>query len=174
MSRRCPRYLAYAALLAAALAMAFFSGSCSGTTTSPSSEGDARADRPAEETAVVVFVIDGDTIRVRLSDGREEKVRLIGIDTPELDQPFGDEARSASQALVGGRVVRLQRDSSERDRYGRLLRYVYADGLFVNAELVREGYARYVTYPPDVAFADYFASLQHEAETAGKGMWATP
>ncbi len=96
---------------------------------------------------MVVSVTDGDTIKVRLADGREEKVRYIGINTPEMDQPFGEEAKSANQALVTGREVRLVRDVRERDRYGRLLRYVYVDGLFVNAELVRIGYAQAVTYP---------------------------
>lgn len=120
---------------------------------------------------MVINVTDGDTIKVKLSDGREDKVRYIGINTPEMDQPFGEEARSANQALVAGREVRLVRDVRERDRYSRLLRYVYVDGLFVNAELVRMGYAQAATYPPDVAFSDYLVSLQHEAEAAGIGLW---
>lgn len=175
MSEKSLRRLAWAALIAAALAGAFFLGRGSVTTTAPSSAGEEiLAERPAEETATVIAVTDGDTVRVRLSDGREDKVRYIGIDTPEMNQPFGEEARAANQALVAGREVRLVRDASERDRYGRLLRYVYVGDLFVNAELVRAGYAHAVDYPPDITFSGCFASLEREAEAAGAGLWATP
>ena len=71
-------------------------------------------------------------------------------------------------------TVVLVRDVSETDRYGRLLRYVYVGDVFVNAELVRRGYAQVATYPPDVEFADYFVQLQREAREAGRGLWATP
>lgn len=168
MSRKALFYAMSAALTAAAL-LGFLLSGCGDSRTV-----DVVSERPAEETAMVVKVTDGDTIRVRFADGREEKVRYIGIDTPEMDQPFGEEAKDANQALVAGREVRLVRDVSERDRYGRLLRYVYVGELFVNAELVRTGLAHAATYPPDVAFADYLASLQHEAESAGKGLWAFP
>ena len=116
-------------------------------------------------------VIDGDTIEV---SGRQ-RVRYIGIDTPEvggIPEYYGPEATSFNRELAGGRKVRLEKDASERDRFGRLLRFVYADGILVNAELVREGYARAVAYPPDIRYAACFAALEQEAREAGRGMWA--
>ena len=103
-------------------------------------------------------VVDGDTIRVALPSG-EERVRYIGIDTPESVKPgspvecFAKRASAFNERLVAGERVRLVRDVEERDRYGRLLAYVYRerDGLFVNAELVRRGYATVATFPPNVA-----------------------
>ena len=105
--------------------------------------------------ATVVEVVDGDTIRVRLPDGREEPVRYIGIDTPERGDPCFQEAADANARLVEGRRVRLERDVSERDRYGRLLAYVHrvGDDLFVNEALVREGWAEAKEYRPDTARA---------------------
>lgn len=124
------------------------------------------------ETAQVVNVIDGDTIDVLL-DGTEYRVRYVGVDTPERDEPFYREATQANRDFVQDETVTLVVDVSETDQYGRLLRYVYLDdGTFVNAELIANGYARLVTYPPDVANADYFADLQREARQAGRGLWA--
>ncbi len=124
------------------------------------------------ETAQVLHVIDGDTIDVLL-DGNEYRVRYVGVDTPERDEPFYREATQANRDFVDGQTVTLAVDVSETDQYGRLLRYVYlADGTFVNAELIAGGYARLVTYPPDVANADYFADLQREARQAERGLWA--
>ncbi len=122
------------------------------------------------EKALVTRVIDGDTIVVLL-DGREEKVRLIGIDTPEKGRPYFYEATRKTAELVLGKEVKLEKDVSERDKYGRLLRYVYAGGLFVNAELVRHGYAMVYTYPPDVKYSDYFLKLQQEARDKNLGLW---
>ena len=122
---------------------------------------------------VVERVVDGDTIV--LSGGR--RVRYIGVDTPELgDNPerYGMEASGFNRSLVAGRVVTLQEDVSETDRFGRLLRFVYADGILVNAELVREGYAMAKLYPPDTRYAACFAALEQEAKEAGRGMWAGP
>lgn len=133
---------------------------------------------PASE-ATVVRIVDGDTIVVRLGSGREERVRYIGIDTPESVKPntpvqcFAKAASDANAALVDGRRVRLERDVSERDRYGRLLAYVHRsdDDLFVNAELVRQGYAHASPYPPDVRHEADFRSLEREARTARRGLW---
>ncbi len=123
------------------------------------------------ETAQVINVIDGDTIDVLLN-GDEYRVRYVGVDTPERDEPYYREATQANRDLVQGKIVTLVVDVSEIDQYGRLLRYIYLDdGTFVNAELIADGYARLVTYPPDVANADYFADLQHEARQAGRGLW---
>ena len=113
---------------------------------------------PARESARVVRVIDGDTIVVLL-DGEEERVRYIGIDTPELGTMCGVKARLVNSLLVSGKVVQLEKDVSERDRYGRLLRYVYADGVMVNARLVEEGHAKVATYPPDVKYRGLFLRL---------------
>lgn len=126
--------------------------------------------------ALVVRVIDGDTIEVNI-DGKLYKVRYIGIDTPETvhptkgEEPYGKEASVKNKELVEGKVVKLEKDVSETDRYGRLLRYVWVRDLFVNAELVRLGYAQVVTYPPDVKYQDLFLDLQREAREAGRGLW---
>ena len=129
--------------------------------------------------ATVTRVVDGDTIRVRLAGGGEERVRYIGVDTPESVKPgtpvqcFAEAASAFNHRLVAGRVVRLVADVEARDRYGRLLAYVYRrpDGLFVNAELARRGYARPLTIPPDVRFAARFQALADAARRAGKGLW---
>ncbi len=127
----------------------------------------------ARQTAEVVRVIDGDTIDVRLG-GEVVRVRYIGMDTPERDEPFFHEATEANRRLVEGRTVLLIKDVSETDRYGRLLRYVVADGVFVNLELVRQGMAQVATYPPDVACAETFVTAQQEARAQGRGLWAAP
>jgi micrococcal nuclease len=127
----------------------------------------------------VVNVIDGDTIEVSI-EGQTYKVRYIGIDTPETKHPdkpvesFGPEAAAQNEELVGGKVVELEKDVSETDKYGRLLRYVYVDGLMVNAELVRLGFAQVSTYPPDVKYQDLFLRLQQEAREANRGLWRAP
>ncbi len=126
-----------------------------------------------KETALVTRVIDGDTIVVSIN-GKEEKVRLIGIDTPEHGRPYFEEARVKTEELILGKTVKLEKDISERDKYGRLLRYIYAGNLFVNAELVKQGYAMVYTYPPDVKYADYFLKLQREAREREVGLWAPP
>lgn len=127
-----------------------------------------------DETSITVKrVVDGDTIE--MADGR--KVRYIGIDAPESVDPrrpvacFGNEAAAENKRLVEGKSVRLVRDVSETDKYGRLLRYVYIDGIFVNDYLVRQGFALASTYPPDVAHADEFVAAQHEAEAKNRGLW---
>jgi micrococcal nuclease len=128
------------------------------------------------ETARVIRVVDGDTILVDLG-GRQERVRYIGIDTPETvapDRPvecFGQEASDANKRLVAGKRVRLERDVSDRDQYGRLLRYVYVDEQFINADLVRDGYATAVTFPPDVRENARLRDLEREARAAGRGLW---
>ena len=120
------------------------------------------------DTATVTRVIDGDTIAIE----GDYRVRYIGIDTPEIEEAFGLEAFEANRRLVEGKVVRLERDVSEVDKYGRLLRYAYIDDIFVNAELVRAGLAYAKTYPPDTKYQDYLENLEREAREAGRGMWA--
>jgi micrococcal nuclease len=127
----------------------------------------------------VTKIVDGDTIHVRIG-GRREKVRYIGVDTPETHKPgtlvqcYGRAASAFNARLLAGRRVELRTDAESRDRYGRLLAYVYRrpDGLFVNAELVRRGFATILTIPPNVAHADEFLRLQRAARQAGRGLWA--
>lgn len=122
---------------------------------------------------MVTRVVDGDTIEV--TGGL--KVRYIGIDTPETVHPskpvecYGQEASNHNKELVEGKVVELEKDVSETDRYDRLLRYVYVDGQMVNELLVREGYAQVSTYPPDVKYVDLFLAAQQEAHDANRGLW---
>ena len=133
----------------------------------------------AADVGRVVKVIDGDTIHVQVGSVRE-KVRYIGVDTPETKDPrkpvqcFGQRASDFNAELVGDERVRLVRDVEERDRYGRLLAYVHRvrDGLFVNAELVRLGYAQPLTIAPNVRHAERFGSLARDARGAGRGLWA--
>jgi micrococcal nuclease len=125
-------------------------------------------------------VIDGDTIRVRI-DGRMERVRYVGVNTPERSrdgaraQCFAEAASRFNTTLVAHERVRLERDVSERDRYGRLLAYVHRerDGVFVNAELVRRGFARARVYKPDIRHAAYLAKLQQTARQEHRGLWRT-
>lgn len=134
--------------------------------------------RPAG-TATVVHPVDGDTIVVDI-DGREESVRLIGIDTPESvarDRPvecFGPEAKArAAELLPAGTVVRLERDVEARDRYDRLLAYVYrdSDDVLTNLLLVEEGYAAAFAYPPNVAHQAEFDQAETAARADGRGLW---
>ena len=123
------------------------------------------------DMARVTRVIDGDTIAIEGG----YRVRYIGIDTPEIHpelEPFGIEALEVNRKLVEGKKVRLERDVSETDKYGRLLRYVYVDNVLVNAELVRNGLAEAKAYPPDIKYQDYLEGLEAEARQTGRGMWA--
>lgn len=141
----------------------------------PAGDGGGRVER----------VVDGDTVDVVIGQ-RHERVRLIGIDTPELahaatgDRPatpgecYGEEARAYTEGLLPpGTRVRLVRDIVGRDDYGRVLAYVYraADGVFVNYELARHGFAQPLAIPPNTAFATRFVEAVREAEAAGAGLW---
>jgi len=127
----------------------------------------------------VVRVVDGDTIYVQLAD-RVEKIRYIGVNAPEIHHPLkgqepgGREAAAVNRRLVGGRHVRLELDVRTRDRYGRLLAYVWVGDTMINAELVREGYAQVMTVPPNVKYQELFVMLQREARHAGRGLWLKP
>lgn len=131
-------------------------------------------------TGRVIRVVDGDTARIMIS-GEDESVRLIGIDTPEthgrggLRECFGAEATKHTQSLIPpGTTVRVVRDVEARDRYGRLLAYVYrqSDGLFVNLALARDGYAVALTIPPNVAHTDEFVAAARQAREADRGLWS--
>lgn len=138
--------------------------------------------------AVVNKPVDGDTVHVLLADGTEEKVRFIGVDTPESTiqhEPYGKEASAFTKRELLGKRVWLQLDVGERDRYGRLLAYVWTekptriDAMQVrermfNARLLAEGYAQIMTVPPNVAYVDYFRPIQADARRANRGLWALP
>ncbi len=125
------------------------------------------------QEARVTRVIDGDTIYVEI-DGREYSVRYIGVDALEDGSPCAVASTEANRRLVEGRIVRLEKDISETDKYARLLRYVYVGDTMVNAELVRQGYAQAISYPPDIHYSDFFSSLEQEARAAGRGCWSQP
>lgn len=142
------------------------------------------------EKAIVSKHVDGDTIYVKFDDGKEEKVRLIGIDTPETVHPnkdiecYGKEASEFTKDKLLGKTIYLEKDVSETDKYGRLLRYVWLDipkeankeeikKYMFNAMLVIEGYAKASTFPPDVKYADYFNQFQKEAIEQNKGLWGS-
>ncbi len=144
---------------------------------------------PAQGASVIVArAVDGDTLK--LADGR--RVRLIGIDTPELHysekllrdarrtnkdvetiQSMGKRSAQFTKKLCEGKRVRLESDVTKSDRYGRMLAYAYLeDGIFINAEIIKEGYAQVMTIPPNVKYADYFLKLQREARDGRRGLWA--
>jgi micrococcal nuclease len=153
--------------------------------------------QPASLEGTVVRIVDGDTIHVRLAD-RVEKVRYIGVNTPEVhhprkgEEPGGREAAEVNRQLVDNKHVRLELDVQSRDRYGRLLAYVWVavgaappEGagtaqsrgdqtdkwIMINAELVRLGYAQVMTVPPNVRYQELFLKLQRDAREAGRGLW---
>jgi micrococcal nuclease len=157
----------------AAIAVLIGLAACGGTDT---------ADPSPTGNATIEFVVDGDTVDV-LVDGNEERVRLIGIDTPEVAHQgksdpaecFGDEATRFTESLLPvGTPVRLERDVVSRDDYGRLLGYVYraSDGIFVNYEIVRQGFAQPLTIPPNVTFSKLIVGAARDAESEQAGLWA--
>ncbi|NSW84098.1 MAG: thermonuclease family protein [Syntrophothermus sp.] len=180
-------------------------GSSSSTTSAPqqnppgtqqSAAEPAKADSPGQPaspvkvaSATVTSVADGDTLHVKIN-GREEKVRLIGVNTPEIahpdlgikEQPYGKEAAAYTQKRLTGKQVYLELDVGERDKYGRILAYVWLEqpksdsetevrAKMYNAELLLNGYAQVMTVPPNVKYADTFVKFQQEARDAGKGLW---
>lgn len=125
-----------------------------------------------QEEGIVTNIVDGDTIDVNIN-GQTYRVRYIGIDTPERNENFFDQATALNRDLVNGKRVLLVKDVSETDRYDRILRYVFVNSTFVNYELVKQGYAFASTYPPDVACSNFFASAQNQAQSTQVGLWAS-
>jgi micrococcal nuclease len=123
--------------------------------------------REPSDTAKVTKVIDGDTIII---EGGYH-VRYIGIDAPESGEFYYLEAKQINEGLVAGKNVRLERDISDKDSYGRLLRYVYIGDNFANAEIVRQGCAWAVAYPPDVKYQIYLEAMEKEARQSKRGVW---
>jgi len=132
------------------------------------------------EQATVSEIVDGDTIKITRADNSVATVRYIGIDTPEIthqgngiDEPYGQIATQVNTWLVLNKTVYLQKDATDTDRYGRLLRYVYLeDGVMVNYVLVRLGYASIMTIPPNVAFQQKFYAAQELARTEKRNLFA--
>ncbi len=148
----------------------------------PTSASSAVLSESVSETFKVTRVIDGDTIEIEGG----KMVRYIGMDTPETVDPrrpvgcFGKEASDKNKELVEGKQVRLEKDISETDKYDRLLRYVYVGdpstslrtSIFVNDFLVRQGFAKISTYPPDVKYQDQFLEAEREAREKNLGLWS--
>ncbi|HVM29749.1 MAG TPA: thermonuclease family protein [Candidatus Limnocylindrales bacterium] len=175
-------------LLLAVLSGALLVGCAPAPDGAPASptEGPAVGPRPVGpvDEAIVTRVVDGDTIVVRIGE-QQMRLRYIGIDAPELGdpapEPWADEATEANRMLVANQTVFLERDVSDTDRFARLLRYVwlrahFADGTerwtMVNLELVRLGFARAVSYPPDVQHQHLLRDAEREARHAGAGLWS--
>lgn len=133
--------------------------------------------QPQQDLALVVKVSDGDTIRVQYME-KEYPVRLIGIDTPEINHPFepvqcfGPAAKTRLEELVLGKLVRIEKDTSEVDDFARLLRYVWLNDELINRVMVREGFAFSSRYEPDVMYQERFDTAQTEAQEAGSGLWS--
>src|SRR5690606_18115379 len=134
---------------------------------------------PATMNAKVIRVIDGDTIEVKLSNGKRETVRFILVDTPETKhprmgvQPCGPEATAFTKRMLpAGSTVKLELDVQERDKYGRLLAYVYKGGKSVQKALLAEGLAKVAVYPPNVKYVDEYRAIEAKAKAAKKGIWA--
>ena len=127
--------------------------------------------------ATVIHDVDGDTVLARLRSGRVEKVRLLGVDTPEVVDPrkpvqcFGHEASAYTAARLVGRRVTLELDADPRDKYGRLLAYVLIDGHRFDDELLARGYARLLVIPPNGAHARAMLRAELDARAARRGLW---
>jgi micrococcal nuclease len=181
--------VAVSLLTVAALAACTPAGSTVRSTTEATAGSPAGSPGPSaatgstavEANATIERVVDGDTVIVSIN-GNSERLRLIGIDTPETVKPntpvqcFGPEASAFTKSLLPkGTAVRVVRDVEARDAYDRLLGYIYRaqDGLFVNLEIVRQGYANLLTFPPNVAHVDEFRVAAEAARTAHLGLWSS-
>lgn len=122
--------------------------------------------------STVLRVPDGDSLVVRLESGRTERLRLIGVNAPELDQkPWGERARRFTRSMVLDRRVVIEPGAEPRDKYGRLLAYVFIDGRMLNEELLRNGLAVRLTVPPNTRYTERFAAAEQAARAAGIGIW---
>jgi micrococcal nuclease len=124
---------------------------------------------PQMSFAKVIRVIDGDTIQLEGGD----RVRYIGMNTPELEtnECFATEASEINKNLVLGKIIKLEKDISDTDKYGRLLRYVYVDNVFIDDYLVKNGDAKVMTIPPDTKYKDEFLQSQNYAKQNNLGLW---
>lgn len=154
------------------------------STSKPINNNDEQPKLPLIK-GTVTKVVDGDTAYIRLADGKEEKVRFIGVDTPESTiqhEPYGEEASSFTKTELNGKTVYLEIDVEERDKYGRLLAYIWLSepteindteirSKQFNARLLLDGYAQLMTIPPNVKYIDYYTKYQAESREASKGLW---
>ena len=154
------RYMSRRLLIAVALLIGIGIGLVAGY-------GLWHSDIDVYEKALVVRVLDGDT--VELEDG--SRVRYLGIDTPEWGEHYADDATARNRELVEGKTVELERGNRDKDEYGRLLRYVYVDGVFVNAELVAQGYAKAYIFDPDDRYSQVLIQLEQYAKMRQRGLW---
>ena len=154
-----------------------FTGPLPTATDAPPPPSETLPPLPTESTvtdlgqALVIRVIDGDTVEIEGG----ARVRYIGMDTPEdtsVKECFGEEATRRNTELVEGRLVELERDISDTDRFGRLLRYVWVDGEMVNEVLIAEGLASVSTFPPDVRYVERFLGVEEQARSVGLGLWS--
>lgn len=151
------------------LTIALFLTACDDIISNPSGGNSGNC---IGECALVVNVVDGDTIDV-IMNGIQYRVRYVGVNTPERDEICYIDASAANAAMVEGQTVRMERDTSETDRYGRLLRYIYVGDTFVNRQLVADGYAEAVLYEPDDEHYDDFRRFEVNAARNGLGCHPT-
>lgn len=121
-----------------------------------------------KDTVLVTRVIDGDTLEIQGG----ERVRLLGIDTPEKGQYFSSEATQLLKGLVEKKKVHLEKDKTDKDKYGRLLRYLYVGDVFVNLEIIKKGLASSLSYEPDTRFEEIFLKEESQARAENKGIWS--
>lgn len=157
----------------------------------PPAPSPSPAKPPEPSTSVPVIaanvtkIVDGDTAQMSLSDGRNEKVRFIGMDTPEVGKPHAGEATGYTSQMISNKQVWLEIGTGERDRYGRLLAYVWlsppkraddaeARSSMLNAKLLLDGFAQLMTVPPNVKYVNQFRAYQEEARTGERGLWEIP
>lgn len=162
---------------AAAASAPAISASITPTSTPPASSSASDTVQTNFISAKVIRIVDGDTIEVEI-DGRKETVRMLLVDTPETKkpgtpvQPMGLDAYEFTKATLEGQEVRLEKDVSERDQYGRLLMYVYLGDKMVNEMLLERGLARVAVFPPDVKYVEAFRQISRKAQEAALGIWS--
>ena len=158
------------------LAVTFTLPGCSSRLVSSDPPGKSEE---AEVEVAVTRTTDGDTVKISPELDGEDRVRLIGVDTPEttgrMPEPYGEEASRFTRESLEGRNVSLELDAEREDDYGRLLAYAYlSDGTMFNETLLREGYAQVATFPPNTRYLERFEEAQEEAREARRGLWGLP
>ncbi len=168
----------WAAAACASLILVLLFGGTSNAIRGEGHPGQESGRAPYDATATVTRVVDGDTVDISPSVEGCSRVRLIGVDTPEVyfgTQPYGPEASVFAKREIDGERVGLELDVQKIDPYGRLLAYVYLpDGRMFNETLLEEGYAQVATFPPNVKYQDRFLEAQREAREAHRGLWGSP